>query len=179
MQEQIRTETTSSISVSKAQKYILFRLAGEIYGLLLVQLQEILETSEYTQTPNMQEDFHGVVSIRGEIIPVLNLRRRFGYSVAEQTRQSRVIIVDLQPSPLGIQVDEIIRVISIRKDQIKPAPELTSGHRSPYVTGVSERDDGKLIILLDMQKVLNSLEQSRLSETTKKIETQTPAPKAQ
>jgi purine-binding chemotaxis protein CheW len=153
----------------EAQKYVLFGLAGETYGLSLLQLQEVLSTYEYTVTPNLPDFFHGVIAVRGEVIPVLNLRKRFGFPEAERDRGNRVIVVDLQPNPIGIQVDEIFRVVRIRGDRIERAPELTCGQRIPYVTGVSERDDGKLVIHLDIQKVLSSLEQIELAQIAETI----------
>jgi purine-binding chemotaxis protein CheW len=153
----------------EAQKYVLFGLAGETYGLSLLQLQEVLSTYEYTVTPNLPDFFHGVIAVRGEVIPVLNLRKRFGFPEAERGRGNRVIVVDLEPNPIGIQVDEIFRVVRIRDDQIERAPELTCGQRIPYVTGVSERDHGKLVIHLDIQKVLSSLEQIELAQIAETI----------
>lgn len=153
----------------EAQKYVLFGLANETYGLSLLQLQEVIAAYEYTVTPNLPEHFHGVIGVRGEILPVVNLRRRFGFPEGEPDKRNRVIVVDLEPNPIGVQVDEVFRVVSIRPDQIESAPELTCGQRIPYVTGVSGRDDGKLVIHLDMQKVLSSLEQIQLAEITEAL----------
>lgn len=153
----------------EAQKYVLFGLAGETYGLSLLQLQEVLSVYEYTVTPNLPDYFHGVIAVRGEVIPVLNLRKRFGFPDAARERGNRIIVVDLDPNPIGIQVDEIFRVVRISEDQIETAPELTCGQRIPYVAGVSERDDGKLVIHLDMQKVLSSLEEIELAKLTESL----------
>ncbi len=169
MDLQTTTEARGVGSGLEAQKYVLFGLAGETYGLSLLQLQEILAAYEYTVTPNLPDYFHGVIGVRGEVIPVLNLRQRFGFPRAERDKRNRVIVVDLTPNPIGVQVDEVFRVVTVREDQIEAAPELTCGQRIPYVTGVSERESGKLVIHLDMQKVLSSMEKIHLAEITEAL----------
>ncbi len=169
MDLQATTNAQGVGSAREVQKYILFGLAGETYGLSLLHLQEVLAAYEYTVTPNLPDYFHGVIGVRGEVIPILNLRRRFGFPDAEPNKRNRVIVVALEPNPMGVQVDEVFRVITIREDQIERAPELTCGERIPYVTGVSEREGGKLAIHIDMQKVLSSLEQIRMAEIAETI----------
>ena len=146
------------------RKFVLFRLAGETYGLDILQLREIIAKYQLTVLPNLPEFFRGVLGLRGEPIPIVNLRRRFGFGDAPKTELSRVIIVDMKPSVFGIEVDEVQRVSTFAMDKIEQAPALSSGERLPFVTGVSELDDGKLVIFLDMERVLNGIEQVALAE---------------
>lgn len=154
---------------AETEKYVLFGLANETYGLSLLQLQEIIAKYEFTVLPNLPDHFQGVIGLRGAVIPVLNLRRRCGFSDRDRDDRTRVLVVDLEPNPIGIQVDEVFRVVTIDKSTIEDPPELTGGQRVPFVTGVSEMESGKLVIHLDMQKVLGSLEKIQLAEISETL----------
>jgi len=146
------------------EKHVLFGLAGETFAVELLQLREILAKYEFTVTPNLPRTFRGVLALRGEPIPVVDLRRRFGFPDGEVTDQRRVIIVDLEPNPFGIEVDQVYRVATVDPTSIEPPPALTGGGRLPFVLGVTELPDGKLAIHLDMQQILSSVEQIHLAE---------------
>ncbi len=153
----------------ESNKYLLFSLAGETFGLSLLQLHEVLAEYEISVLPSLPESFLGVVGLRGNVIPILNLRQRFGFEDRERDRNTRVIIADLEPNPIGIQVDEVLRVEPIAPRAIDEPPELTCGQTVPFVTGVSDREDGTLVIHLDIELLLSSLEQIQLAEISAEI----------
>lgn len=152
-----------------AEKYLLFGVAGETYGLALLQIQEVIAACEITVLPNLPRFFHGVTGLRGEVIPILNLRGRFGFEDRERDHRTRFVVVDLEPNPIGLQVDEVFRVATIARSAIDTAPEVTCGQRSPFILGVSKLDNGKLVIHLDMQRILSSLEQVHIAELTQSL----------
>jgi len=147
-----------------SEKHIIFGLAGETYGLPILQVQEIIAKHRTTVLPSLPDHYRGVIWLRGSAIPIINLRRRLGFPERESDNQTRVIIIDLEPNPVGIEVDEVLRVATIHDCEIEAVPALTGGRRVPYVAGVSEHADGKIVIHLDIMKVLSSSEQLQLGD---------------
>lgn len=154
---------------SGSEKYILFGLKGETYCLPILQTQEILGDFTLTAIPNLPDIYHGVISLRGEAIPVVNLRRRFGLETRARDKSTRVIVVDLDDRALGIEVDAVLRVVSISRDQVEEPPALTYGHKTRFVAGVTEIAPGRFSLLLDMAEILTSLEKLQLDEVRESI----------
>ncbi len=153
----------------ETDKHVLFGLAGETYCVNLLQLQEVIAEYQITVLPNLPEYFHGVIGLRGEVIPILSLRRRFGYPGSPRDGRTRVLVVDMEPNPIGVQVDEVFRVVSIAPSAVGHAPNFTVGQRTPFVMGVSEYGKGRLAIHLNMREVLSSLEKIELAELSESI----------
>jgi purine-binding chemotaxis protein CheW len=148
----------------ESEKYVLFRLAGETFGLSLLELQEVIANYDVTVLPNLPPYFHGVIGLRREVIPVLDLRSRLGFAAKSRDRSTRAIVLDLEPNPIALEVDEVLRVRAIRRDAIESAPVFSGDQRAPFVSGVSEQTNGKLVIHLDVQRILSSLDQIELAE---------------
>jgi purine-binding chemotaxis protein CheW len=151
-----------SSSAVEGGKHVLFRLGTETYGLLLLELQEVIAQYEITALPELPEHFVGVVGLRRAVIPVLSLRRRFGLADQGRTRDTRIIVVDVDPHPIGIEVDAVARVVSVNAADIEPAADLRRDR--PYLRGMSDLGGGKLAIHLDIR---------RLVETTEMIDPET------
>lgn len=161
----IETSTTSAAAATvkgEKSKYILFSLAGECYGFPILQAREIISDYELTVLPKLPQLFHGVINLRGEAIPVVNLRRRFELPDAVRDGSSRVIIVEAEPA-VGVQVDQVQRVVTLDPADIEKPPELTCGQRTWFLSGVTQLVGGKFAILLDMARILGSLEQIELA----------------
>jgi len=146
------TNTTSPSPDIEGGKHVLFRLGNETYGLLLMELQEVIAQYEVTAIPELPEHYVGVLALRRAIIPVLSLRRRFGLPTRSRDRGTRVIILDVEPSAIGIEVDEVARVTSIDAADIEPPGDLR--RERPYLRGMSNLDDGKLVIHLNGRRLL-------------------------
>lgn len=169
MPGQLTTNTHVRPTRDESDKYVLFGLAGETYCINLLQLQEVIANYTITALPNLPDFFHGVIGVRGDVIPVVNLRRRFGFPETPSEASTRLLIIDLEPNPIGVQVDRVYRVVTIGKSRIGQPPQLTSGKRTPFVVGISEYERGKLAIHLDMREVLSNLEKLELADLTESI----------
>lgn len=144
-------------------KHLTFKLAGEEYGLPIGKVQEIIQRQEITRVPRLPDFVSGVINLRGKVIPVLNLRRRFG--LPAQTGTGRACIVILQAPGAtgwmltGILVDEVTEVVEIPAARVEPPPELGARVNLAFVAGVTQVG-ARLILLLRTDKILDSREWS-------------------
>jgi purine-binding chemotaxis protein CheW len=144
-----------------AGKYLTFRLAGEVYGLEILKVQEIIRVMDVTRVPRTPEFIRGVINLRGKVIPVVDLGMKFG--LGETHRQDRTCIVvvrimqtDTQVT-MGILVDEVNEVLDVAAAQIEPSPEFGVAVDSDFILGMGKVDD-KVVMLLDAELVLTSTE---------------------
>lgn len=170
MEQTAHSESVVSTS-HKHEKHILFGLGGETYGIPILQTQEIIADFELTVLPELPQFFDGVISLRGEAVPVINLRSRFNIEQVVREDSSRIIIIEMKPTPIGILVDRVYKVFSIALDEIEEPPEFQSGAKAKYIKGVTEIERKKFAILLDMQEILTGPEQIELGNVKELIET--------
>ncbi|MCP4341598.1 MAG: purine-binding chemotaxis protein CheW [Desulfobulbaceae bacterium] len=158
-----------SISESSIQniagKYLTFALANEDYGLEILKVREIIGYIEVTSVPQTSEYVLGVINLRGQVIPVVNLRSKFDMELIDTTEESCIIVVEVEQDGLsisaGILVDRVQEVLDITSDTIEPPPDFGSTVSSNYILGMGKI--GKSVkILLDIDKVLSSDEISQL-----------------
>jgi purine-binding chemotaxis protein CheW len=142
-----------------ANQYLTFMLAGEEYGLDILSVQEIKGWDSVTSIPNTPAYIKGVFNLRGTIVPIIDLRERFGLEKINYGQTTVVIILKVQSDSrtriMGMVVDAVSDVYNLATDQIKPAPEFGSAIDTQFVKGLATVDQ-KLIILLDMDLLLNS-----------------------
>jgi len=131
-----------------------FSLGDEEYGLDIRKIQEINRMTEITWVPRTPEFVMGVINLRGKVIPVINLRKRFGLPSKERTKDTRIIIVEIKDRVVGILVDSVSEVIRIPDSTIEPAPDIVMGIDTQYIDGIDKLRD-KLLILLNIDKVLS------------------------
>jgi purine-binding chemotaxis protein CheW len=134
------------------QKVIIFRLKDELYGVPVEQVVSIERWEALTRVPNTPSFIKGIINLRGEILPVIDLQQRFGLGVSNQTEESRLVIVQDEEIKIGLIVDEAKDVIDLDSETIDPSPETASG-QGTYILGVAKHEDN-LLILLNMEKVL-------------------------
>ena len=143
-------------------KYLTFRLGGEEYGVKLLKVCEIVGIMEITAVPQMPAHVKGVISLRGKIIPVVDLRLKFGMDAAEYTDATCIIVVDVG-TLMGIVVDTVQEVLDIDGSQIEPSPALGASVDTTFILGMAPvRDEAK--ILLDLEQVLNEELVAQLAE---------------
>jgi purine-binding chemotaxis protein CheW len=144
---------------------VTFLLGEEEYGVPIAKIQEIDRLSKITQTPKAPKFVEGVTNLRGEVIPVLSTRTLFAMEAKASDDHTRVIIVDLGGAKTGLIVDSVKQVLSISSRNIAPPPaSISSGADGQFISGIGKVDDGKrMIILLDVGKVLTRVEQSVLA----------------
>ena len=130
-----------------------FRLAREEYGVDIMHVQEIILIGQVTEMPQVPDYVRGLINLRGHVIPIIDLRVRFGLEVSEQTEHSRIIVLNVNKKTVGIVVDEVDEVLRINSDQIEPAPPGIAGIGQQYVSGLVKFDN-KLLILLRIEQVM-------------------------
>lgn len=140
-----------------------FVIENEEFGVDILKVQEIIRTVEITRVPKSPQFVEGVINLRGKIVPVIDLRSRFGISKKEHDNETRIIVVELVDKVVGFLVDKVKEVIRVEKNIIEPPPELTSSVNVNYITGVAKLPD-RLLILLDLDKVLSADEHEHLSQ---------------
>jgi len=130
-----------------------FRLAQEEYGIQITKVQEIILMGDITRVPQTPEYVKGLINLRSTVIPIVDLRLRFGLPVGDVTDETRIMVVNVAGKTIGIIVDAVSEVLRINKDQIAPPPPTVAGLGREYLTGLVKLDK-RLLILLDIDKIL-------------------------
>ncbi|HUA16177.1 MAG TPA: chemotaxis protein CheW [Verrucomicrobiae bacterium] len=133
-----------------------FHVGGEEFGLDILRVQEIIRLQPLTRVPNSPEFVEGVMNLRGKIIPVVALRRRFGLESLPPDKQTRIVVVETKGSILGFIVDAVSEVLRIPAETLEPPPRLGKVDRE-YVSAVGKLQ-GRLLILLDVDRLMNDAE---------------------
>jgi len=131
------------------------------YGVPITQVQEIITIATPTRLPQAPDFVEGIINLRGKIIPIIDLKKRFDMPASELSSESRSVVVEVEGQTVGIMVDEVSEVLCLSIDNIEPPPSLVGGIASEYLTGVGKMDD-RLLILLDMNRILNEGEKAEL-----------------
>lgn len=141
-------------SASREERIVVFKLADESYGVDIATVQQIIRMQHITKVPRAPEFVEGVINLRGKVIPVVDLRRRFGLPIAERNSGNRMIVVELGDQTVGIVVDGVSER-KIPVDSIEAPPPVLATVDSEYLRGIAKVDDD-LIILLSLDKVLSA-----------------------
>ncbi len=141
---------------------VVFSIGNESYGVDVDAVESIIKMQEITKLPHAPEFVEGVTNLRGAVVPILDLRKRFGLEAEEATRDTRIMIVNMNNSHVGMVVDAVTQVVRIPADAIEPPPQMAMTVNSAFIKGIAKLDD-MLIILLDLKKVLTLEERERLA----------------
>jgi len=141
---------------------VTFNISNEEFGVDILKVQEIIRTMEITKVPRAPEFVEGVINLRGKVIPIIDLRRRFGMESRKHDSQTRIVVIELNNMIVGFVVDSVSEVLRIPADTVVPPPAIVSGVDSEYISGVGKLDD-RLLILIDLEKLLSSEEHEMLS----------------
>ena len=144
-------------------KYLTFVLGDEEYGLQILKVREIIGLMEITSVPQTPVFIKGVINLRGKVIPVIDLRLKFGMEEAEPTEETCIIVVDIAGALTGMLVDTVSEVLDVTVDQIEPPPSFGSSVDNGFILGMG-KIKGKVKILLDIDKVLSPEELTMSSE---------------
>lgn len=136
------------------RQLVVFDLAGEDYGVDINTVREIIRMQQVTHVPDAPEYVEGVMNLRGSVIPVIDLRKRFGLPVAEETADSRVVVVDIAGEGIGVIVDAVREVLRVRDEAIEAASAVITTADSFYIQGIAKLQD-RLLILLDIERALD------------------------
>jgi purine-binding chemotaxis protein CheW len=133
---------------------VVFELHGERFGAEIARVHEIIRPPEITRVPRAPEFVEGVINLRGRIVPVVNLRRRFGFEEEEATRATRIVVMDVASTTIGMVVDAVTEVARISLASIEPPGPIVSSLNNEFLRGIVKRADD-LIVLLDIDRVLD------------------------
>ncbi|MBZ0255624.1 chemotaxis protein CheW [bacterium] len=138
-------------------QYVSFVLQGEEYGVPILSVQEIIRHETLTRVPQSPEFVDGVLNLRGQVIPVINLRRKFGLPESEVDKATRIIVVELCDRVMGIVVDEVSEVLQVNPEDVSSTPPMGTQVRHDFISGMAKIGD-TLVILLEIDKILNTEE---------------------
>lgn len=155
--------------INETRQYLTFRLAEEIFGLDVAQVREILDYIKITKVPQTPEFMCGVINLRGNVVPVIDLRLKFGMEKTAQTINTCIIVmeitVDGEKTIVGALADSVQEVFELEPKDIEPAPKIGTRLKTDFIKGMGKRD-GNFIIMLDIDMVFSSDELAMLQETS-------------
>jgi len=143
------------------QQLVVFELSNELYGINIAMVESIIKMQPITQLPQTPSYVKGVTNLRGSVLPVIDLRTRFSLEEKEDSRQTRIMIVTLGSIKAGIIVDGVSEVLRVSDESIEPLPPMVNSVDSAFLKGIV-RLENRLIILLELSRVLNLDEQRAL-----------------
>ena len=146
---------------------VTFQLGDEIYGVDIMDVKEIVKIQDVRPIPNAPYYVEGIINLRGEIIPIIDLHKRFRLkSLRDEDIDTDIeggfIILSIENNKIGIIIDRVARVVSVTADDIKDPPQMFSGIGSEYIQGVIRSDNGTYLIMLDIRKLFNPKELQKI-----------------
>jgi len=164
-----------SVAVAEAQEsvqgdsellqLVTFMVASEEFAIPILSVQEINRMMQITRVPQSPGFIEGVINLRGKIIPVMDLRKRFNVEPSTDTSASRIIVVEVASRVIGFTVDRVNEVLRIKSNIVEPPPSMVSGVDSEYVQGVGKLDD-RLLILLNLDRLFSDEDLTRVDQAT-------------
>ena len=139
-----------------------FRVEDEEFGLEILRVQEIIRVQQLTRVPASPDFIEGVINLRGRVIPVISLRKRFGLPQSTLDKQTRIIVVEVNGAVLGLMVDAVSEVLRLPAGTVEPPPRLGHVERE-YVRGVGKLEN-RLLILLDIDRLMSEAEEDACTE---------------
>jgi len=169
MQHNMSTEKDSTQALGKSEKYLTFNLSGEQYGLEILKVKEIIGLMEITRVPRIPDFVRGVVNLRGKVIPIIDLRKKFNMEDTEDTEQTCIIVVDIiqenMSLQMGIVVDSVSEVLDINEDSVEESPTFGTSVSTVFIKGIAKTKGG-VKILLNIEEVLTTNELQSLAESS-------------
>ena len=144
-------------------QWVTFKLENEVYGVNVMQVQEVLRYTEIAPVPGAPDYVLGIINLRGNVVTVIDTRLKFGLMPAEVTDSSRIIIIEAEKQVVGILVDSVAEVVYLKASEIDPAPSVGTEESARFIQGVSNRKEDRLI-LVDLNKLLSDNEWDEISQ---------------
>ena len=139
------------------KQLVVFDLAEETYGVDIGSVREIIRIQEITKVPRTPDYVEGVINLRGKVIPVIDLRKKFGFKKAEVTKDTRIVVVDIGGNDIGVVVDAVTEVLRLSSGAVEPPSGVITTADSDYLLGIAKLES-RLVILLDLQKALSNMD---------------------
>jgi purine-binding chemotaxis protein CheW len=148
----------SVTAITETAQYLTFKLSHEVFAVEVAKVREILEYINITKVPKTPEFMRGVINVRGSVVPVLDLRLKFGMTKTEQSVNTCIIVLEIDfegdTTILGALADSVQEVIELEPNQIEPAPKIGTQLRTEFIKGIGKRDN-EFIMILDIDKVFS------------------------
>src|SRR5512147_1018792 len=141
-------------SGSEELQLVSFNIGSEEFGVDILKVQEINRMVEITRVPQAPHYVEGVINLRGKVIPIVDLRKRFNLQMKEYDKNTRIVVVDIGGTIMGMIVDAVSEVLRLPASTIEAPPEIVTGVNSEYIKGVAKLSD-RLLIFLDLSKVID------------------------
>ncbi len=142
---------------------VIFRLDHEEYGLNIMQVNGIEKYQEVVKVPNAPKYIEGIINLRGEVLPIYSLRKKFNLELKEVNDDTKIIVVNTNDMMIGFVVDSVTEILQIEDDTIEPAPKIVTGVNRKYIKSVAKQE-GRMIILIDIDLIVSDEEKAELEE---------------
>jgi len=153
----------SVTEITEATQYLSFVLGEEVFALEISKVREVLDFTTITKVPRTPDFMRGVINLRGSVVPVVDLRLKFGMAMTEKTVNTCIIIAEIdiegESTVLGALADSVQEVFELEPDQIEPAPKIGTQLNTDFIRGMGKREDG-FVIILDIDRIFSSDELS-------------------
>ena len=160
---EIHVDSAAKASAEELLQLVSFKIGEEEFGVDILKVQEINRLVEITKVPRSPDFVEGVINLRGKVIPIIDLRKRFMMETKESDKDTRIVVVDIEGQVMGMVVDAVSEVLRLPKDTIEPPPEIATSIDSEYIQGVAKLED-RLLIFLDLSKVFSENERMALAQ---------------
>jgi purine-binding chemotaxis protein CheW len=161
--------------IKELAQYLTFKLGEEMFALDVSQVQEVLDVTAITKVPRSADFMRGVINVRGNVVPVADLRVKFGMPPIENTLDTRIVVMEIaiddSTTVLGALADSVHNVMDIGRHQIEPAPKIGAQKDAQFIKGIGKQND-QFIIILDIDKVFSSEEVMLLNAAEEKLATE-------
>lgn len=146
----------------KEMQIVVFRLSSEVCGVNTSQVKEIVKFEELTKMPKMPNFIDGILNLRGMVVPVVNLTKRFNLGETEVTKKTKIIIIEIEEKLIGFIVDDVTEILKLSSQEIESTPDIIQKSYNHYLEYVGKKDN-MLISILDLSKILTDKELDKLS----------------
>ena len=163
MSDERRSSNNKMGESDEVLQWVTFKLENEIYGINVMQVQEVLRYSEIAPVPGAPLYVLGIINLRGNVVTVIDTRSRFGLESCDVTDNTRVVVIESEKQVIGILVDSVAEVVYLKASDIDVAPNVGNEESTQFIQGVSNRD-GELLILVDLDKLLSDDEWDELKQ---------------
>ena len=157
------TDNQELVTQRSEVKLACFRVGDQMYSLDILRIKEVIRPLKLTPVPKAPLFIEGVINLRGAVLPIVDLRKRFDQPVGVADSKTRILICVLSGKIIGLIVDEVVEVKSFSRNEIQPAPRFTKGLDVDYFIGVCQRDDD-LVMIMNLERILSSDEKINLEE---------------
>ena len=153
----------SETSARRERQIVAFSLGTETYGVDIASVREIIPIQKIVPVPRAPEFVEGIINLRGRVIPVLDLRRHFGFERRKGDPNQRIVLIEAGAESIGVIVDAVSSVLRIAEDSVEPPASVIVGPEIEYIQGIAKVKDG-LIVLLDLAKMISEAERKTMKE---------------